>query len=177
MEKKPEQIKLTEGDYVIYNGLKLCRFDGMSKKKFDGIHEDTYYKLTPEDAGSSTYYVSKDKIHDKIRNLISKKEVIEIIDSMPDVEPVWYENNNERKNFFQSLLKSNDYHSLIQVIRSVYVHSRHQSMIGKKTSAIDEAAMKTAEDVMYQEFGHVLGLTVSQVRDFILNRLEGEQSI
>ncbi|MDO5560349.1 MAG: CarD family transcriptional regulator [Oscillospiraceae bacterium] len=174
MERLSEQTMLTQGEYVMYNGLKLCRFDGVFKKKFDGLNEKTYYKLTPSDNESSVYYVSQDKIDEKIRKLHTKDEVYSIIDSMPDIEPVWYDNNNERKMAFQSLLKSNDYKSLILIIRSVYIHSKHQSELGKKTSAVDETVMKTAENIIYQEFSHVLGITVSEVKDFISERLDDQ---
>ena len=165
-------MEFTIGEYVVYGTAGICVLEGTEKRSFDGINENEYYRLSPVYSKSSTYYIPASTVETKLRKLLSKDEIYAIIDNMPNIEPLWYSDKNERKSIFSSVLKSDDYEKIICMIKSLHFRQTEQLSAGRKLSASDETALKSAENMMYQEFGIVLGIKPDDVRDFIVNRID-----
>lgn len=133
------------GDYVVYGGYEICRIEEKVKRCFDGTTPREYYKLIPVYSKGSTYYIPSDDYEEKIRRLLSKEEIYALIEEMPNAEAQWCEDRNQRKNQFISVLKSDNYHELISMMRTIYVQREEQVSKGKKLLAADEKAMREAE--------------------------------
>ena len=101
--------------------------------------------------------------------------MLALIDSMPrsaeDDDAVWSENRRERKERYTQILRGDDQKALIGLISSLYFRKQDQESRGRRFSTMDESAMKSAENLMLQEFGVVLGLEPEQVRGFIADRV------
>ena len=67
-------MKYHKDQYVVYNGLQICRFGEVVKKSFDGAGEKEYCTLFPTDV-KSTYYVLSDKIEETIRPILTKEQL------------------------------------------------------------------------------------------------------
>lgn len=160
------------GDYVVYFSGEICLADSIVKRKFDGVNEINYYKLIPVNAKKSSYYIPCDNCEKKIRNLLTKDEILRLIDEMPAAAEKWCEDKNARKSLFQSILKGDDYHKLLDMMHSLYVQKEKQREKGRKLQASDEKAMIEAEHLLFQEFAFVLKIPETQVDDFIKERLK-----
>ena len=90
-------VKYQKDQYVIYNGLQVCRIGDVVKKCFDGVIEKEYYTLFPTDA-KSTYYVPSDKIEENVRPILTKERLFEIIDRLPYTESEWIADRNNCKH-------------------------------------------------------------------------------
>ncbi len=163
-------------DYVVYGTAGVCQIAGIETKSFDGVHEDKYCKLVPVQATGSTYYVPENTLDSKVRKLLSKDEIYTIIDNMPNIEPKWCNDRNERKQIFNAVLKSDDYEKIICMIKSLHAQKEKRISGGKRLSSNDEKTMKLAENLMYQEFAMVLGIDKDDVLQFIIDRLENTNS-
>lgn len=159
------------GEYAVYGSGEICRIEEKVERSFDGIEKNVYYKLVPVDMANSAYYVPVQGIDGKIRRLLTKEEVYEIIDSMPEAESVWYSDKNERKSYFESLLRSDDLNGIIGMIKAIYREREKRSADGKRLIASDEKAISQAQRMLHNEFAFVLGIKAAEVEDFILNRL------
>lgn len=141
----------------------------------DGRTYVKYYKLKPISDENSTYYIPVAAAEEKLRRLLKKDEVLALIDSMPrsaeDDDAVWSENRRERKERYTQILRGDDQKALIGLISSLYFRKQDQESRGRRFSTMDESAMKSAENLMLQEFGVVLGLEPEQVRGFIADRV------
>ncbi|MBQ8435986.1 MAG: hypothetical protein IJX24_08290 [Oscillospiraceae bacterium] len=164
-------MKYNVGDHVVYCSGEICLVDGIVNRCFDGINEIEYYKLIPVNTNKSSYYIPCENCETKVRNLLTKEEIYELIDEMPNMSAQWCEDKNKRKVLFHSVLRSDDYHKLIEMMHSIYVQRESQREKGKKLLAADERAMNDAEHMIHQEFAFVLGISENEVEEFIEKRL------
>ncbi len=164
------------GQYVSYSGFGVCKIVALENRTFDGIHEETYYKLCPLDNSHSTYYIPFSRANERIRPLLTKEQIYTLIDEMAlekDDNSQWCDNSRQRRGIFQSILHNDDYREMIQMMRSLHQQAEKKRSSGRRLSAADEAAMHSAESRLYQEFGIVLHIQPDQVHNFIKDRIAG----
>ncbi|MBQ5319771.1 MAG: hypothetical protein J6K17_11815 [Oscillospiraceae bacterium] len=160
------------GEYVVYGSGEICRIEEVTERCFDGVTKVRYYKIVPNEYRNSAYYVPIDNAEKEIRRILTKEEILEIIDSISQAEAVWYSDKNERKNYFESVLHGDDFTSLVGMIKSIYEERIKRSNDGKKLIAADERAFSAAEHIIHGEFAFVLGISEAEVGEFIRGRIE-----
>lgn len=159
------------GEHVVYGSCEICKIEEKVKRCFDGINEKEYLRLIPIFSKSSNFYIPADDYEGKIRRLLTKEEIYALIDEMPNAQTQWCDDKNQRKNRFFSVLRSDNYHELISMIRTIYEKRREQNSQGKKLHAVDEKVMHEAEKLIHHEFSFVLGIDEDEVDRFIEQRL------
>ncbi|MBP1550490.1 MAG: hypothetical protein J6A05_10860 [Oscillospiraceae bacterium] len=160
------------GEYVIYGSGEICCIEEITDRCFDGTNKIKYYKIAPKEYRNSAYYVPVASAEKEIRRLLTKEEVLEIIDSIPQAEAVWYADKNERKSYFEDVLRSDDFSRLVGMIKAIYEERQKRSNDGKKLITADERAFSAAEHIIHGEFAFVLGIPESEVGSFIRERIE-----
>ena len=168
-------MQLETGKYVIYRSTEICRIDSFETKSFDGTTECEYCVLVPDGAEHSKYYVPMECAQDKLRPLLTKEEILTLIDGMKNEQPDWDRGTDNKKDRCSAVLQSGDYRLIISMMHSLYLEKQERSAKGKKLLASDEKAMKAAESLIYHEFGFVLGLKENEVADFIEKRLSSDK--
>jgi len=167
-------MEFQKNDCVVYKSAGVCRVISIEPQSMDGETEILYYKLKPLADANSTYYIPVSVGAEKLRRLLTKEEVLELIDTMPRSEDeidVWSDNRRERREMYSQILKGDDQKALVQMISALYFRKQFSEANGKRFSSMDESAMKNAETLMLQEFGTVLGLSPEEVRKFIDERI------
>ncbi|MBD5141470.1 MAG: hypothetical protein HDT25_08665 [Ruminococcus sp.] len=162
------------GEYVVYCSGEICRIDERSERCFDGVSKKEYCKLIPVDAVNSAYYIPSEYLESKARRLLTKDEIYKMIDSMPNASGTWYTDKNERKDYFEAVLKSDDIPVMIGMMKTIYDERSKLSANGKRLVAADERAFSAAEHLINREFAFVLGIKENDVSDFIQRRLAAE---
>ena len=162
------------GEYVVYCSGEICRIDERSERCFDGVSKKEYCKLIPVDAVNSAYYIPSEYLESKARRLLTREEIYKMIDSMPNASGTWYTDKNERKDYFEAVLKSDDIPVMIGMMKTIYDERSKLSANGKRLVAADERAFSAAEHLINREFAFVLGLNENDVSDFIQRRLAAE---
>ena len=165
------------GEYVVYGSGEVCRVEDMTKRCFDGVSSNEYYKLDPVEYRNSAYYVPVKTADNSIRRVLTKEEVYGIIDCIPQTEALRISDKNERAERFGSILKSCDLEGIVSIIKAVYEEREHRADSGKRLFAADEKAFTAAEHILHGEFAFVLGIKENEVPDFIRKRLSKSQSI
>lgn len=160
------------GEYVVYCSGEICRIDERAERCFDGVSKKEYCKLTPVDAANSVYYIPSEYLESKARRLLTKEEVYSIIDSMPAASGTWYSDKNERKSYFETVLKSDSIPTMIGMMKTIYDERSKLTASGKHLVAADEKAFTAAEHLINREFAFVLGINENDVSEFIRKRLE-----
>lgn len=173
--KASEQF-FNENDYVIYKGSGICKYAGKESKCFDGKNSVEYFKFIPVSSSSSSYYVPTDKLEGKIRRLLTKEELLEIIDHLPTESADYSSNCRERKLEFDDIMRSENYTEMLCMIYSIYKHTEKIKANGKRMSASDERVFRAAESRLYPEFAVVLGICAEEVAEFISERLEANKT-
>lgn len=165
-------MQFSEGKCVVYRSSEICRIMGIESKSFDGINEREYCILCPINSERSTYYVPVDCVEEKVRDLLTREQVLELIDNIKDSDSEWCSNTNDRKARQNEILSGSNYDLIIGMTRSLYSEQQKRISQGKKLLAADEKAMRAAETLINREFGFVLGIEENKVSDFIKERLE-----
>lgn len=165
------------GEYVIYGSGEVCRVEDKTKRCFDGVSANEYYKLAPVEYRNSAYYVPVNTADSGIRRILTKEEVYGIIDCIPRTEALKISDKNERAERFGSILKSCDLEGIVSIIKAVYEEREQRAAGGKRLIAADERAFTTAEHILHGEFAFVLGIKENEVPDFIRARLSQSQCV
>lgn len=164
-------MQLQAGNYVIYRSTEICRIDGFEEKSFDNVTSKNYCVLVPADGGNSKYYVPMDLAETKLRPLLTKDEIEDLINGMKGDQPDWGDTEDHRKNVFNEVLNSGDYRRIISMLHSLYLERQQRLAQGKKLLTADEKAMRSAESLIDREFAFVLGIKENEVSEYITSRL------
>ena len=164
-------------DVIIYGTQGVCQITGTEEKKISGTKK-TYFVLKPVGDHGATIFATTDNAHvlKKMRRLLTKDEIHNLIDSMQTENTVWVENENERKELYKSILAKGDHQELIQMIKAIYAHKKAREAEGKRLHMSDERFFKDAEQILYNEFQYVLELKGKDaLMTYIFDRLESSK--
>ena len=107
-----------------------------------------------------------------MRKVMTKKDVDDLIDSMPKKVPTWIENENERKETYKKILANGDQAAIISMIQALFMHQKEREGEGKRLHVSDEHFMKDAEQILYNEWQYVLNVDKAGLMDYIVRRIE-----
>ena len=164
-------ILFSINDTVMYGSNGVCKIVDIRKENFNGT-ETVYYVLEPVDNNNSIIYcpVNADKI--RIRRLLSEQEITKLIQTMPDTQTKWIDNDQQRKEVYTDIIKRGDHRELIQLLKTLHFKQEERIRAGKKFYLADERLMKEAENILHGEFAHVLHSTQDEVIPYIMGELE-----
>lgn len=160
-------------DVVFYGTTGICKIIGIEDKVISGTSKE-YFVLKPEDGRNATIYLptGNQSLLEKMRRLLTKKEVNALIDSLPNIEPNWIKNDNERKVAYGKILASGDHTALIKMLKALYRHKKEREVNKKPLGMTDDRLMKAAEQLLYDEWQYVLGMGKEDLISYISKRIE-----
>lgn len=158
-------------DIVMYGSAGVCKIADIRTEKFSG-EETLYYILKPIENQSSTIYCPLHSSKVQMRRLLSKEEICDLIESIPEAQTAWIENEHQRKDAYTSILKQGKHSELIVLLKTLYFNQEKCRQSGKKFHAIDEKILKEAEKRLYGEFAYVLHIRPEEIGSFIMEQLK-----
>ena len=159
-------------DYIVYGPMSVCKIIDIIEEENPYIGLKSYYVIQPVYSDKSAIIkipVDSKKVF--MRHLISQREVLSIIESIPNLKVLDINNDKQRSQQFKSIIKSSICSDLAQLIKSININEQEKLSSGKKLSKTDEDFKKTAEKLINEEFATVLNIPVEEVSSFILNHL------
>lgn len=158
----------TQGETVIYGTNGVCRIDGVTQMDITGEKKD-YYVLKPVFNGRSTLFVPTDneKLVGRMRPLITEAGIKALAKKFASIEPLWIEDEDERKARCAAALADNDRETALALIKAIRVHRDRQFDIGKKLHVADERFLKDAEKLLREEAAFVLDKDFDRVLNFL----------
>ncbi len=163
-------------DVIIYGAQGVCKITGIEEKVLSG-KKKTYFVLKPVGDKGATIFAPTDNalVLAKMRRLLTKDEIHKLIDSMPEENALWVENENERKELYKNILVKGDHLGLIKMIKAIYTHKKEREDEGKRLHMSDERFFKDAEQILYNEFQYVLDISgKDDLMAYILERIENK---
>lgn len=163
-------------DAIIYGTQGICKIESIEEKDLTGTKRMYYVLIPVYQTGCKIYVpVDNEKLVSTMKKLLSKEEIVELINNMPNDKVKWIANDNIRKEHYKEVLKEGNRESLIALIKSVYLHKQKLLEEGKKKLHVaDENAMKEAEKLLYDEFAYVLNIERGQVLPYIMEQIMEE---
>lgn len=158
------------GEYVVYGNKGVCEVKKIGPVDIPGMSsERKYYTLSQVYTKGSTIFVPVDKEDSGLRYVLSKEEVNELISEIPNIKPVWIQNDKEREQIFTESIRKADTKRLVEMIIALYERRERRIADGKKATSTDERYFHAAEDILYGEIGVALGLDKSQAKEILWN--------
>ncbi len=161
------------GDFVVYGSKGVCEVKKIGSIEMPGVSKDKlYYTLSQIYTKGSTIFTPVDNDKIRIRKILSKEEVNQLIEEIRDMEPEWIADDKEREKTYTEALRCGDSKSLFKMIITLYRRKEERIADGKKATSTDEKYFHAAEDILYGELAIPLGIHKDEVRDYIKNCTE-----
>ena len=162
-----------EGEYVVYGDLGVCRVEGVTQRRFEGLDAaHLYYVLAPVYQGG-VLYIPADIPRICLRAVISAEEANRLIDAIPTIEGEAFHSRSaqELSVHYEQALRTHDCADLIRLTASIY--AKKQDLASRKTrmGRVDEHFMKKAKDSLNGEFAIALGIPREDVPAYISRRI------
>lgn len=156
------------GDTVVHAAEGICRIEGVEKKTFDG-KTDEYYVLRAVGDERSTVYIPVEtvRLNPKIRLVLTKTQIHEIIGLIPAQEPIKCENDNTRRKRFREILSGGNCAEIAQLIGTIHGMKKQIRQSGKKPKVTDERIIRETESSVCGEFSYTLGIPPEDVPFYI----------
>lgn len=160
------------GDRVIFGSYNVCEITAIGCLDMDGVSPDRlYYTMRPCYAKGSIIYTPVDNQKETIRPLLTKEEVLQLIDEMEDIDYLWVNDERKRERDYKDAIRSCDCRELIKIIKTIYMRRKKRTESGKAVTAIDKKYFSMAEDYLYGEWGIALGMDKESVKQYIIERM------
>ena len=161
------------GDKVIYGVHGVCLVADQEERLIDRKRQ-VYLVLEPVGQGGSRYLVPTHNAvaMAKIRPMLSKEELEELLNSREVHTDSWIREENQRKQYYRDLISSGNREKLMQMVCTLYRHKESQSAAGRKCHLCDENFLRDAEKLLISEIAMVLELEQDQAKQYIRNKLK-----
>lgn len=161
------------GDAVIYGTHGVCVLSDISEMKLVDDKRE-YYVLCPVHDTNSKIYAPTDSeaVNTKMRKVVTRDEIDELIKNVSNNDTQWINNESDRRDFCDSVLKSGDRLELMKLIEMLYLKQKSLLSNKKHFHIADEKALKEAQNLLHDEFGYVLGIEPNEVPTYIKERLK-----
>ena len=110
---------------------------------------------------------------DKMSTVLTRPEIDKLIDTIPACPIVWIENDNQRREAFNDILKTGSHREMIQLLKALYLNREEKLQSGRKFLAADEKVMKEVERRIYEEIAFVMDIKPAEVSCMIREKLAG----
>ena len=159
-------------DKIHYGGSGVCLVQEIKSMRF-GRTREQYYVLKPVYQNASLIYVPVDSplLVGKMRAVLTKQEVEDLIREMPQIQTAWEDDPQLRKTQFDNLLRSNRCSDLVVLIKTLLEHKERRQSIGKTLHVADETYLREAQRLLFDEFAGALNIQPSQVNEYIRDAL------
>lgn len=162
--------------YVVYGKTGVCRIEDRRVMEFSTPGGEEYYVLSPASDPRSFVYVpcQNEQLVARIRPLLTKPEIDTLLAEACQQPLEWPEDKAERQIIFREMLSGGDRAQLLRLIRCLYQKRQEKIGAGKRLSSSDETLLQECVRLLEQEFSFSLGLTRSQVVEYIRERLNDQ---
>lgn len=160
-------------DLIVYGNHGVCKVEDVGTLSISmADKQKQYYTLRPVYQRESVIYAPVDNNKTIMRFVLSKEEVEDLIQDIPNIESVWIGNEREREVQYRAALQTCDCRELVKIIKTLYQRKKLRIQDGKKVTVVDEKYFRQAEDKLYEELAFVLGMEKRDVSTYILNYMK-----
>lgn len=158
--------------YVVYGKMGVCRVVDRQLLALGGDKEE-YYILAPVRDPRSSVYVpcGNETLMARLRPLLTKEEIDEILSCVAQADIPWTEDRGERATQFRAIINGGDRRQILRLVRCLYEKKQEKLAAGKKLSAADEAFLQECIRLVEEEFVRALGIPAGQVGEYIRERV------
>lgn len=162
---------------IMCGGHGVCRVVNITGNPIDKLDKvRKYYVLEPIFEKGSTVYTPVDNDKVIMRRIMSKKEAEDLVERITTIDTVWIQEEKGREQMYKEAIRTYDCHSLVQIIKTLYLRKQNRLKEGKKVLSSDEHYLRKAEELLYSEMSLALSIPKEEVEAYIteaVHRREG----
>lgn len=161
------------GDVFVYGSNGACQITDIKEEKF-ARETKVYYILSPFFDSRETIFVPVDNeaLANKMKDVLSRDEIMKMIRSIPNCESIWDDNANIRREEYKKIINSADRKELLKLLKTLHEKKSSLEGTGKNLSVSDEKYYRKAQSIIHSEIAMVLELEMKEVEHFIETVLE-----
>ena len=160
------------GDWVVYGVHGVCRVIG-TEKQLVNRKRALYLVLEPLAKTESRFYLPAENptALAKLKSVLSREELIALIDSDEVRQDAWIQEENRRKQYYRELIGSGDRVSLLRMVSNLYRYKNTQLAAGRKFHLSDDNFLRDAEKLLSSEISLVMNLSLEEARNYLRQQL------
>ena len=155
---------------VMYGRTGACQIKEITNGDLFGKPESKFYILMPLFSNGMSIITPVDAPKVAMRELMTRQEVLDLIDAVKGQEPVWEYDEKVRNARFLAAMNSGLCDELLTVIHLITKNNEEMLANGRKLSQNDASILKDAKKLLYEEFSLSLAIRPDQVEAFITGR-------
>ncbi len=155
------------GDFIVYK-KSVCKIKEIKNNKLNGTD---YYILSPIDDESLIIDTPTNNKMGYIRDIMSKETANNLINKIPEIEPLTNINDKLLERTYKDLLYNGTCEDLIKIIKTTYLRNDNRLKNNKKLSEKDNIYFKQAEKYLYNEISVSLNMSFEDTKNYIINRV------
>jgi CarD family transcriptional regulator len=172
-KRKRRKRMFQKGDYIVYGSSGVCVVEEIGSMDMSGTTKGKlYYTLLPVYSSKSRIYTPIDNTKIVMRKIVSKEEALALIDNIPEIEPLWVNDEKKREDLYRQVIKTGNIVEWIKIIKTLYLRRQSRMADGRKLAMVDERYLKMAEDSLYGELAIVLDMEKDEVEPYIAEHIQ-----
>lgn len=162
------------GEYIVYGVEGVCQVEEAGKVKVSGLDKNRdYYRLRPYYHGGTIYTPVDGRA--VIRPVITREELEGLIPRLPEL-PLLDDVPAESRaaaEYYRTILAGHDCVMLLRLCKTLHARQTALSASRRNVSSTELRSWKTAEEMIYGEFGFALDMPPAKVKDYLRQKLDG----
>lgn len=161
------------GTMLVHPTYGVCEVVHIGKIDMKSVKDERlYYTLIPLYDGKSKLFIPTDSDGLGLRPVMTKESALELVASLPKMEPITVQNEKEREKVFKEMIRGGNCEDISRIIKTLYLRKKARLAAGKKAVSLDEKYLFMAREQLYGELAVSLGIEKNGVEDYIAQSIE-----
>ena len=161
------------GTMLVHPTYGVCEVVHIGKIDMKNVKDERlYYTLIPLYDGKSKLFIPTDSESIGLRPVMTKESALELVASLPDMEPIAVQNEKEREKMFKEMIRGGNCEDISRIIKTLYLRKKARLAAGKKAVSLDEKYLFMAREQLYGELAVSLGIEKNGVEEYIAQSIE-----
>ncbi|MBQ9013573.1 MAG: CarD family transcriptional regulator [Bacilli bacterium] len=155
--------------YVMYKN-DVCIVKDISKNKYTNKE---CYTLVP--VVDNTLKISIPTDNKNIRKIITKSEVEDLINKIPNIDVIKTDAHNLEVEY-RNLIHTSKHEDLIKIIKTTYLRNKKRIDEKRSASQKDKEYFEKAEKYLYSEIAVSLGISYDDAKKYVVSKVEEKEN-
>ena len=161
------------GTMLVHPTYGVCEVVHIGKIDMKNVKDERlFYTLVPLYDSKSKLFIPTDSDGLGLRPVMTKECALELVASLPKMEPITVQNEKEREKIFKEMIRGGNCEDISRIIKTLYLRKKARLAAGKKAVSLDEKFLFMAREQLYGELAVSLGIEKNGVEDYIAQSIE-----
>ena len=157
------------GDEISYTNKGIFQVKEIINKRNRKREVESWYVLHSINNDVETS-ITTPVTNPNLRLMMSKEDILQLIEDMPTLETVWSDDRHVREDRFEKMLNSGDIRQWATMSKTIYEMKKQKEINKKNISERDKFFFDRGENLLFDEISLCLHIKRDDVHDFIYSK-------